>query len=125
MCIGTVGHGWQQVANELVYERSGPDRWTSTYHLLAGMVDKLHAHPTEARRSAIARLVVRLWTMHQMSSSIAGMLEEGRVPNTEAALAKDLGTRFDQVIPEAAQSLFGGEFSASLDVADLFYETVR
>src|SRR3546814_8754234 len=59
MVIGTVGHGWQQVANELVYERSGPDRWTSTYHLLAGMVDKLHAHPTEARRSAIARLVVR------------------------------------------------------------------
>src|SRR3546814_748376 len=125
MVIGTVGHGWQQVANELVYERSGPDRWTSTYHLLAGMVDKLHAHPTEARRSAIARLVVRLWTMHQMSSSIAGMLEEGRVPNTEAALAKDLGTRFEQDIPEAARSLFGEELRASFDDDDMFNETLR
>src|SRR3546814_9878305 len=63
--------------------------------------------------------------MHQMSSSIAGMLEEGRVPNTEAALAKDLGTRFEQDIPEAARSLFGEELRASFDDDDMFNETLR
>ncbi|MGB3289423.1 MAG: acyl-CoA dehydrogenase family protein [Burkholderiaceae bacterium] len=125
MVIGTIGEGWRQVANELVYERSGPDRWTSTYHLLTGMVDKLHEYPTETRRAAIARLVARLWTMHQMSSSIAGMLEEGRVPNTEAALAKDLGTRFEQDIPETARSLFGEELRASFDDDDGFNEALR
>src|SRR3546814_13522836 len=69
--------------------------------------------------------LVRLWTMHQMSSSIAGMLEEGRVPNTEAALAKDLGTRFEQDIPEAARTLFGEELRASFDDDDMVNETLR
>src|SRR3546814_9790356 len=38
--------------------------------------------------------------------------------NTEAALAKDLGTRFEQDIPEAARSLFGEELRASFDDDD-------
>src|SRR3546814_20632205 len=79
MVIGTVGHGWPQVANELVYERSGPDRWTSTYHLLAGLVEKLHEYPTEGRSTAIASLVVSLWLLHEFFSSFSGVLEKGWV----------------------------------------------
>lgn len=122
--VGTIGKGWNQVTNELVYERSGPDRWLSTYHVLTGMVDKLHEHPSETRRSEIARLVARLWTQHQMSFSIAGMLEEGRVPNTEAALVKDLGTRFEQDIPSVARELFPQELRQEFD-DELFDDSLR
>lgn len=122
--VGTIGQGWKQVTNELVYERSGPDRWLSTYHVLAGMVDKLHEYPSESRRSEIARLVARLWAQHRMSFSIAGMLEDGQVPNTEAALVKDLGTRFEQDIPSVARELFPQELRLEFD-DELFNESLR
>lgn len=128
--VGAIGNGWAQVTNELVYERSGPDRWLSTYHLLKETVAKARQLPSETRSAVIARLVTRLWTMHQMSSSIAGMLERGVVPDTEAALAKDLGTRLEQDIPEVARTLFSEEqrdgfgerdrFNAALEYCTLY-----
>jgi len=125
MVIGTIGNGWQQVTNELVYERSGPDRWMSTYHVLSGMAGKLKEFPSETRRDSVARLVARLWTMHQMSCSIAGMLENGITPHTEAALVKDLGTRFEQDIPEAARTLFPEELRSAFPENDPFNDALR
>ncbi len=122
--IGTIGEGWKQVTDELVYERSGPDRWLSTYHVLTGMVEKLQDYPSDRRRSEIARLVTRLWAQHQMSFSIAGMLEKGQVPNTEAALVKDLGTRFEQDIPQIARELFPQELRLEFE-DELFNESLR
>lgn len=122
--VGTIGEGWKQVTNELVYERSGPDRWLSTYHVLAAAVKKLHQHPSETRRSELGSLVARLWTLHQMSSSIAGMLEQGHVPNTEAALVKDLGTRFEQDIPSIVRELFPEELRYTFD-DELFNDSLH
>lgn len=123
--VGAIGNGWAQVTNELVYERSGPDRWLSTYHLLTATVAKARQHPSQSRSASIARLVTRLWTMHQMSSSIAGMLERGIVPNTEAALAKDLGTRLEQDIPEVARTLFSDEQRDGFGENDAFNASLR
>jgi len=109
MLIGIVGNGWKQVTNELVYERSGPDRWMSTFHLLNGMLEQAQRHPSASRHSEIAALTARLWTLHQMSTSVAGMLELGEMPNTEAALVKDLGTTFEKDIPEVARRIFPEE----------------
>jgi hypothetical protein len=41
----------------------------------------------------------------QMSLSVAGMLEAKQDPALEAALVKDLGTTFEQEIPEVAHGL--------------------
>jgi hypothetical protein len=38
-----------------------------------------------------------------MAGSIAGMVEAGYLPNTEAALVKDLGTTFEREIPEVVR----------------------
>src|SRR5690606_30204523 len=103
----------------------GPDRWMSTYHLLGAMTEKLKDFPSEKRNETVARLITRLWTMHQMSCSIAGMLENGMVPSTEAALAKDLGTTFEQDIPEAANRLFPEEIRQSFGDDDLFNDALR
>ena len=40
-----------------------------------------------------------------MSTSIAGMLEQGAQPVVEAALVKDLGTAFEREVPERLRSL--------------------
>jgi hypothetical protein len=41
-----------------------------------------------------------------MSLSIAGMLQEGLQPLNEAAVTKDLGTRYEQDLPVVARQLF-------------------
>lgn len=107
MLVGEEGQGWKQVTSELVYERSGPDRWLSSYFLLRQLADqaKKKGPDAGATRQAVGRLAAHLWTLHQMSGSIAGMVEEGSLPNTEAALVKDLGTTFEREIPEVVRKV--------------------
>ena len=59
------------------------------------------------RRSG--RLVAQLATLRQMSLSVAGMLQAGQNPNLEAAVVKDVGTTFEQEIPEIVHALLGVE----------------
>ncbi|MCC2594856.1 acyl-CoA dehydrogenase family protein [Pusillimonas sp. MFBS29] len=125
MVIGTIENGWKQVTNELVYERSGPDRWTSTFHVLDAMRSLVRRHPSATRQAEVARLTARLWTLHQMSTSVAGMLENGEVPNTEAALVKDLGTTFEQDIPEVARKIFPEELRETDEDFAQFNEALR
>ena len=103
MLIGTVGNGWNQVSSELTYERSGPDRWLSTYFLLRQLVAHTARQPSGSSHVATGRLVAHLWTLQRMSLSIAGMLQQGVTPYTEAALVKDLGTGFEREIPDIAR----------------------
>jgi len=48
-------------------------------------------------------------TLRQMSLSVAGMLQAGQNPNLEAAVVKDVGTSFEQEIPETVHALIGAE----------------
>ena len=58
-----------------------------------------------------------------MSGSIAGLLDQGKSPNIEAALVKDVGTAFEREIPEIARRLLAAE--PSLDAHDdVFAETL-
>jgi hypothetical protein len=47
--------------------------------------------------------VAHLATLRRMSISIAGMLQKGESPATQAALVKDLGTTFEHEIPEVVR----------------------
>ena len=38
-------------------------------------------------------------TLRRMSASVAGMLQAGETPMTEAAVVKDLGTNWEQALP--------------------------
>jgi alkylation response protein AidB-like acyl-CoA dehydrogenase len=44
-----------------------------------------------------------------MSLSVAMMLEQGKAPMVESALVKDLGTIWQQALPERVRSIVGGE----------------
>jgi len=118
--IGEIGNGWNQVTSELAYERSGPERWLSSYGVLRGLIDALGPAPGVKEAEALGRLVAHIATLRRMSISVAGMLQQGAAPNVEAALVKDLGTTFEQEIPAVARRLVpqgqrAPEFAAVLD----------
>lgn len=100
MALGEVGMGWQQVTSELSYERSGPDRFLSTYQLLETYLAEQPASETLPERAsdAVGRLAARYWTIRQLSLSVARALERGQAPAVEAAMVKDLGTTFEQEV---------------------------
>jgi alkylation response protein AidB-like acyl-CoA dehydrogenase len=105
MRIGAEGEGWSMVTAELAFERSGPDRFLSDYRLLVEAVERVGCKPDERQAVEIGRLVAHLAALRRMSTSIAGMLDEGLSPNTEAALVKDVGTAFEREIPELVRRL--------------------
>lgn len=102
MVLGQVGMGWHQVMSELSYERSGPERFLSSWQLLTTYVAE---RGEVAAEEALGRLTARAWTIRQLSLSVARALQEGRAPATEAAMAKDLGTTFEQEVVATLQSL--------------------
>jgi len=95
--LGRVGEGWTQVTSELALERSGPERVMSTIPLLLEWVAKLRTTQMadSHTRHVLAGLVARLVVLRQMSLAVAGELAAGNSPDVEAALVKDLGTRFE------------------------------
>ncbi|WP_374446740.1 acyl-CoA dehydrogenase family protein [Stella sp.] len=103
MLVGQPGDGWKQVTSELAFERSGPERFLSTYRLLAALVEQGGGDPDDRVAEQIGRFVAHLWALRGMSLSIAGMLQAGETPNLEAACVKDLGNAFERAIPEVAR----------------------
>lgn len=109
MRVGAEGAGWQQVTTELAFERSGPERYLSSFALLVELIREVSKDPSERAAVAVGRLTAHLATLRQMSLSIAGLLRAGENPNLEAAVVKDVGTTFEQEVPEVAHALLGVE----------------
>ena len=103
--LGEEGQGWHQVTSELAYERSGPERFLSSFILLVETLRMIGPEPSERAAVAIGRLGAHLVTLRRLSRSVAGMLQGGENPATQAALVKDLGALLEQAIPDIARSL--------------------
>lgn len=109
MTVGGEGNGWNMVTSELAFERSGPDRFMSSYQLLVAAFDEAGRKPTDHQAVELGRLVAHLATLRRMSTSIAGLLNEGLSPVTEAAVVKDLGTTLEQETPEVVRRVLPAE----------------
>lgn len=116
--IGNEGDGWLQVTSELAHERSGPERFLQNIHMLRELIRMLGRHPSPHAQGIVGRLVARLWTLRQMSVSVAGLLEAGASPTVEGALVKDLGTLYQQELPEVARLLAMSDATSDEDMAD-------
>lgn len=105
--LGTEGDGWRQVTAELSFERSGPERILSTAPMLTSLVRLLATQGDleDHASAALGRLLARLISLRQMSISVARALSAGHSQVNEAALVKDLGTRFEQDSAELAADL--------------------
>lgn len=105
--LGDIGNGWRQVTSELSFERSGPERMLSTAPLLIAAIRALSQEPSsdDGTAAAIGDLLARLISLRQLSLSVARTLADGRDPGNQAALVKDLGTRFEQDSVDAIADL--------------------
>lgn len=105
--LGAEGDGWRQVTAELSFERSGPERILSTAPLLTALLRLLAAqHDLDGHAAAaVGGLMARLISLRQLSVSVARDLAAGQSPVNEAALVKDLGTRFEQESVDLAADL--------------------
>jgi alkylation response protein AidB-like acyl-CoA dehydrogenase len=113
MLIGKEGNGWNQVTAELALERSGPERYLSSYILLQELVNEFSIRNDDEGVTEIGRQMAHLTTLRQMSVSVAGMLDEGQNPALEASVVKDLGAVFEQELPNIAHRLMGLEPDAN------------
>jgi alkylation response protein AidB-like acyl-CoA dehydrogenase len=116
MLLGEEGAGWHQVTAELAFERSGPERFLSTYPLVAEFARRLAASPDPAGLVTLGRLSARLLALRQLSLRIAAALDRGELPDIPAALVKDVGTTFEgDVIDEIRRVV---DVTPSLDSPD-------
>lgn len=108
--LGEIGNGWHQVTSELSFERSGPERILSTGPLLFAAIRALGSGPTRDDRTATAvgDLLARLISLRQLSLSVARALTGGGDAANQAALVKDLGTRFEAASVELVDNLLEG-----------------
>lgn len=119
MMLGAEGSGWQQVTSELAYERSGPDRFMSTFGLVKFLIAERAAGGLDPEQErAVGQLVARYWTIRQMSLAVARTIDEGGAPALEASLVKDIGTRFEQRVIDVIHGVV--EMQLELDATSNF-----
>jgi alkylation response protein AidB-like acyl-CoA dehydrogenase len=102
--LGQPGDGWRQVTAELATERSGPERIMSAAPLLRAWArDVAAGRTTPSGPEEVGRLGARLTVLRRLSFAVAVALDAGRRPEVEAALVKDLGTRFEADVVETVR----------------------
>ena len=94
--LGKEGEGWTQVISELAFERSGPERFLSSFVLLEAFAERARKEPSAESATLIGSMISRLVPLRGMSMSIAVQLGQGAMPNFEAALVKEMGSLFEQ-----------------------------
>jgi hypothetical protein len=104
--LGNEGEGWAQVNAELSLERSGPERYLSSYQLYHQLVAAVQDSPSELEVDLVGNITAELWTLRQMSLSVAGKLARGEDAVIEATIVKDLGACFEQKLPHIVQANF-------------------
>jgi hypothetical protein len=97
------------VTAELALERSGPERYLSSHALLVALIDAVGPNPPEPVRGVIGQLTAELWTLRNMSMSVAAKLAGGEDPVTEAAIIKDMGNNYEQDLPRRVQAVIDCE----------------
>ncbi len=103
--LGEIDGAWKQATSELAYERSGPERFLETYYVLSELVRALGPNPDLRSAEGLGRLVAQLHTLRRMSVSVAGMLQAGKEPVVESSIVKDVGTIWEQKLPERVRDL--------------------
>ena len=95
-------HGMGPDRPELAFERGGPDRWLSTYLVVE---QYLREHDPAELDTAFVELLgsaaARFWGLRNLSLSVARAIDADGQPSVQAALVKEMGTRFEQDLLES------------------------
>lgn len=107
MRLGEVGAGWGQNTAELALERGGAERWMSLAPVLEHWAATMSPAEASWKVADLGSVAARCWAFHGLSLSIARMVDQGVSPTTEAALAKEMATRFEQECIEIVWRHYG------------------
>lgn len=122
MVFGELGNGWEQVNSELAFERSGPERFLSSFRLFAAEIGAA-ARGETTPRTGIARDVARMSALHTLSQNVAGSLQRGEHPALTAALVKLLGTTFEgDLVERLAESTSIDAHTSDREIQQLLLE---
>ncbi len=88
--IGKIGEGWAQVTRELSFERSGPERFLSTFPLFSAALASIDDDPR-----GLGHYAARYCALHQMSQQVSSLLQSGEDAGIAAAQVKVLGGTFE------------------------------
>ncbi len=103
--LGEEGRGWAQVTSELGLERSGPERYLSSYALFHHLIRSGAAAADPALKALIGRATANLWSLRQGSISLTHRLAAGEDPALDAAIFKESGCDFEQALPYEVTAL--------------------
>jgi alkylation response protein AidB-like acyl-CoA dehydrogenase len=109
LVLGEVGAGWAQNTSELAFERGGPDRWLSTYLVVEEYLRTVGLDAPPDGLDLLGRATATYWVLHHLSLSVARSIDRGESPSLEAALVKEMGTRFEQDVLQAILALIDHE----------------
>lgn len=101
--LGQVGEGWAQVTADLAFERSGPERFLSTFVLVREVLDRVADLGVE-RDHPMQEVLARIHGLRILAYSVARQIDRGEPPTLSASLVKDLGTALElRSVFESAQ----------------------
>ena len=73
--------------------------------MLVELVRALGDKPDIRSAEGLGRLVAQLHTLRRMSVSVNGMLQAGKEPVVEGSIVKDMGTVWEQKLPNRVREL--------------------
>ena len=103
--LGTEGNGWAQCMGELAIERSGPERFLTTFIVFEQALSALRGELEPQALAIVGRLMAHLAALRAMSRGIARLLEQGVAADTEAALVKAMGNAFEKDVITGVRQL--------------------
>ncbi len=103
--LGKEGNGWAQCMGELALERSGPERFLSTFILLEQALSSLRGKLDDQGLITLGQLIAKVRSLRIMSRGIAHQLAQGIPSDTEAAMVKALGNAFEKEVVTATRRL--------------------
>ncbi len=113
--IGEKNRGFYQIVNQLDYERAGLERLMGNYPLFDAIIQftketKRNGKPLSKEiliRHNLARLQIEFEVGRLLTYRVALVIDEGRAPSVEAAMAKAYSTAFEQHLADTATRIMG------------------
>ena len=101
--IGEVGEGWRQaLAGARYHERSGPDRYMSTFPLLERFAATADLSDRQSA-ATLGQLIAEIVALRSLSIGVVQASEAGIRFGVDAALAKDVGTTFERTASSSSE----------------------
>jgi len=128
--IGEKNRGFYQILNQLDYERAGLERLMGNYPLYDAIIQftketKWNGKPLSEDtliRQKLAQLQIEFEVGRLLTYRVVFIMEQGKAPNVEAAMAKAYCTTFEQRLASVATDILGqyGQLLAESKWAPIF-----